>query len=155
MSPLLALSILMRAVHLVAGAVWVGGSMVYLLVIIPALRASGAPSQTSAAVGALFRQVVNVCIGAVLLSGVYLVFDRLSGLVGVATGAGTLYVIVLVVKIAAALAMIALAALQAQEARRPPSHRGRLWQLAPRWILGLGLMTFLLGAALVGIFSGT
>lgn len=150
MSPLLVLSILMRAIHLVAGAAWVGGSVVYLLVIVPALRVSGAPPQTSAAMGALFRQVVNACIGAVLLSGVYLVFDRLSG-----TGAGALYVIVLVVKIAAALAMIALAALQAQEARRPPSHRGRLWRLAPRWILGLGLLTFLLGAALVGIYGAT
>ena len=154
MSALLALSILMRVVHLVAGAVWVGGSMVYVLVIIPALRASGAPPQASAALGTLFRQVVNVCIGAVLLSGVYLVFDRLSGLTGTGT-TGAIYVIVLVVKIAAALAMITLAALQAQEARRPPSHRGRLWRLVPRWILGLGLLTFLLGAALVGIFSVT
>lgn len=154
MSALLALSILMRVVHLVAGAVWVGGSMVYVLVIIPALRASGAPPQTSAALGTLFRQVVNVCIGAVLLSGVYLVFDRLSGLTGIGT-TGAIYVIVLVVKIAAALAMIALAAVQAQEARRPPSHRGRLWRLAPRWILGLGMLVFLLGAALVGIYSGT
>lgn len=154
MSPLLALSILMRTVHLVAGAVWVGGSMIYLLVIVPALRVSGASSQTSAAMGTLFRQVVNVCIGAVLLTGVYLVFDRLGGLSETGT-TGALYVIVLVVKIAAALAMIVLAALQAQEARRPPSHRGRLWRLAPRWILGLGLLTFLLGAALVGIYSGT
>jgi uncharacterized membrane protein len=147
-SPLLLLSILMRGIHLVAAAVWVGGSMIYLLVIIPALRVSGASPRTNAALGTLFRQVVNVCIGAALLSGVYLVFDRLSG-----TGASVLYVIVLVVKIVAALAMIALAALQAQEARRPASHRGRLWRLAPRWILGLGLLTFLLGAALVGLYG--
>ncbi|MFI5274478.1 MAG: CopD family protein [Ktedonobacterales bacterium] len=148
MTLLLLLSIVMRTSHLVAGAAWVGGSVVYLLVIVPGLRASGASAQTSAAIAVRFRQLVNVCIGAVLLSGVYLVFDRLSN-----ATVGTAYVVVLGVKIVAALAMIALAALQAQEARRPARRRGRLWRLAPRWILGLGLLTFLLGATLVSIFA--
>jgi uncharacterized membrane protein len=144
----LLLSTLMRTAHTLAGGVWVGGSVIYLLVIVPGLRASGASAQTGAAIAALFRRVVNVCIGVVLLSGVYLVFDRLSG-----AGAGAAYVVVLAVKIAAALAMILLAVFQAQEARRPASRRGKLWKLAPRWILWLGVLTFALGAALVALYG--
>ncbi|WIG57415.1 MAG: hypothetical protein OJF49_000159 [Ktedonobacterales bacterium] len=145
---LLALSILMRTAHLIAGAVWVGGSVIYLAVIIPGLRLGSASSQTSAAIAALFRRVVNICIGVELLTGVYLIFDRLS-----TVSVGTAYIAVLVVKIAAALAMIALALYQAQEARRPAKYRGRFWRQVPRWILGLGLLTFFLGATLVGLFD--
>ena len=83
-----------------------------------------------------------------LVSGVYLVFDRLAS-----PTAGTAYVLVLAVKTAAALAMIALALYQAQEARRLATLRGRLWRVAPRWILALGIVTLVLGAALTGIFE--
>ena len=139
---------LMRSVHIVAGAVWVGGSVVYLLVIVPALRLGEAAPRTAALMGDLFRRLVNVCIAALLVSGVYLIVDWLNS-----TSIGAAYVIVLVVKIAAALAMIALALLQAQEARRLAKRRGKLWRLAPRWILGLGIVTFILGATLTGLFE--
>ncbi|HEV2457810.1 MAG TPA: hypothetical protein VGS80_05555 [Ktedonobacterales bacterium] len=143
-----ALTALMRTAHVVAGGVWVGGSVVYLYVIAPALRASGAPPETGAAIAALFRRLVNACIGVVLVTGVYLVFDRLSSL-----SVGAAYVIVLAVKIALALTMIFLAVYQAQEARRVASLRGRLWKVAPLWILALGLATFLLGGVLTGMFE--
>lgn len=142
------LTILMRAAHLLAASVWVGGSVVYLLAILPGLRLARAPAETAAALAALFRRLVHVCIGVVLVSGVYLVFDRLAS-----PTAGTAYVVVLAVKTAAALAMIALALYQAQEARRLAKLRGRLWRVAPRWILALGIVTLVLGAALTGIFE--
>jgi putative copper export protein len=138
----------MRSVHIVAGAVWLGGSVVYLLVIVPALRLSKAEPVVASAMGDLFRRVVGVCMVALLLSGVFLIVDRLSS-----TSVGTAYVIVLVVKIAVSLAMMVLAVLQAQEARRRISRRSRLWYLAPRWILGLGIVAFLLGATLTGLFE--
>jgi hypothetical protein len=99
---------------------------------------------------ALFRRLVNACIGVLLISGVYLTVDRLS-----AASVGTAYVIVLTVKIAAALAMMALAAFQAQQARRLARRRGRLWKVAPLWILGLGMLTFLLGATLTILFEAS
>lgn len=142
------LSTLMRTAHVLAGGVWVGGSVIYLGVIIPALRVADAGSQVAARVAELFRRVVNICIGVLLISGVYLIFDRLAS-----TTVGVTYVIVLVAKVAAALAMILLAVFQAQEARRPAQKRGRLWRLAPRWILGLGMLTFLLGATLTTLFE--
>ncbi len=145
---LLIISTLMRTAHVLAGGVWVGGSVIYLSVIIPALRASHADALVAARVAALFRRVVNICIGVLLISGVYLIFDRLAS-----TTVGVAYVAVLVAKVVAALAMILLAVFQAQEARRPARKRGRLWKHAPRWILGLGILTFLLGVTLTTIFE--
>lgn len=139
---------LMRTAHVLAGGVWVGGSVIYLLVIVPALRVSGAGGQVAAQIAALFRRVVNVCIGVLVLSGVYLVFDRLAS-----TTVGVAYVATLAVKTVAALAMIGLALYQAQEARRLPKLRGRMWRITPLLILWLGVLTFLLGATLTGLFE--
>jgi uncharacterized membrane protein len=139
---------LMRSAHTLAGAVWVGGSVVYLLVILPALRLGGAPPQVGAHIAALFRRLVNVCIGVLILTGVYLVFDRLA-----TTAVGAAYVITLAVKVLAALGMFLLAVYQAQEARRLAKRRGRLWKVAPHLILWLGVVTFVLGAALTGLYE--
>lgn len=142
------LATLMRTAHTLAGGVWVGGSLVYLLVITPTLRLSKAAPEVSAHAGDLFRRLVNVCMVTLLVSGVYLVFDRVSS-----TTVGVAYLVTLGVKIALALAMFTLAALLAQEARRPARLRGRLWRIAPRVTLALGVSVFLLGAALTYLFE--
>ena len=143
-----ALTDLMRAIHVLAGGIWVGGSLMYLLVIGPAFRLTKPAPEVSAQVARLFRQLVNVCIGALLLTGVYLIFDRLS-----AVTIGVAYLVVLVVKVLAALAMFLLALFQAQEARRPARRRGRWWRQTPRYILALGVLTFLLGTTLTVLFE--
>lgn len=145
---LLVLSVLMRTAHMLAGGVWVGGSVVYLLVITPALRLGKAAPEVGTRIAALFRRLVNICIGALILSGVYLIFDRLN-----TATVGATYVVTLAIKIALALAMFGLALFQAQEARRPARLRGRMWRLAPRLILALGMAVFLLGALLNGLFD--
>ncbi|HET8908564.1 MAG TPA: hypothetical protein VFN11_16535 [Ktedonobacterales bacterium] len=145
--PLL-LTDLMRTIHVLAGGIWVGGSVIYLVVLGPAFRLTRPAPEVSAQVARLFRQVVNICIGALLLSGVYLIFDRLS-LVTI----GLAYLVVLVVKVVAALAMFLLALFQAQEARRPARLRGRWWRQAPRAILALGVLTFILGTTLTILFE--
>lgn len=139
---------LMRTAHVLAGGVWVGGSVIYLLVIVPALRLSGAGGQVAAQIATLFRRVVNICIGVLVLSGVYLIFDRLAS-----TTVGPEYVVTLAIKTLAALAMIGLAAYQAQEARRLAKLRGRMWRVTPVLILWLGVLTFLLGATLTSLFE--
>src|SRR5579871_3360045 len=142
------ISVVMRTLHLLAAAVWVGGSVMYLLVITPALKATKSGPNVGPALSELFRGLVNVCIGVLLLTGVYITFDRLS------TGVvGPLYIGLLIAKVTLAFAMIGLALFQAQEARRSFKHRGRFWALAPRWILALGLGTFLLGAELTVVYD--
>jgi uncharacterized membrane protein len=139
---------LIRSVHIVAASVWIGGSVVYMLVIIPALRVSKADVQLSRQMGELFRRLVQICMGALLLSGVYLIVDRLSG-----ASVGAAYAIVLAIKIVVSLAMMALALVQAQEARRRLAHRGRLYYVLPRWILALGIVALVLGVTLTGLYE--
>ncbi len=145
---LLALSVVMRTAHTLAGGVWIGGSVLYLLVITPALRLGKAAPEVGAYMATQFRRLVNISIITLLLSGVYMMFDRLT-----TTTVGVAYVVTLAVKIALALAMFGLAIFQAQEARRPARLRGRMWRVAPRLILALGIVVFLLGAALNGLFD--
>ena len=142
------LSDVMRSLHILAGAVWVGGSVVYLVVIVPALRQTKAGPVVAAELGALFRRLVGVCMVTLLITGVFLIVDRLS-----AESVGPAYVATLAVKIVVSLTMMVLAILQAQEARRLVAHRGRFWNEAPRWILALGIVAFVLGATLTGLFE--
>jgi len=141
---------LMRVAHLLAAGTWIGGSIVYLLVIGPALRLAKASPAVGAQIARHFRQVVNWCIGVLIASGVFLAFDRLTSV-----EVGVLYVVVLALKVATAITMFMLALYIAQEARRRPDRRGRLWKMAPRYILSLGIVTFLLGATLVQIYESS
>ena len=139
---------LVYTTHALAAGVWIGGSLVYLVIITPALRLGKAPPEVGAQVARLFRALVNVCIGALVVTGVFLVFDRLSTVT-----AGTVYIVVLTLKILVALTLFGLALYQAQEARRLARNRGSFWRLAPRLILALGAVAFLLGVTLMLLYE--
>jgi putative copper export protein len=138
----------MRTAHLIAGAIWLGGSVLYLVVITPVLRATKVSPEAGREMGRRFRELVNLMIGVLVLTGVFLIFDRVGS-----QPASGLYLGLLVTKLVVALTMMMLAFLLAQEARRAPDRRGRLWRLAPRWILWLGAGAFLLGVSLMVVFE--
>ena len=141
---LLAIRLLVRVVHIIAGATWVGGSIMYLLVVIPALRMGGPAPAVAAKVASLFKQMVNVCIWVLLLSGVYLMFDRLTQ-----TTLGLPYLVILGCKIALALIMFVLAVYIGQSnVRRLAKRTTRFSKAAPQLMLALGIVVFLLGAML-------
>ncbi len=141
--------LIMRVAHLLAAAAWVGGSIFYQLVLAPALRMAGPTPALAARIAALFRRMVSVCIGVLLLSGAFLTFDRLTQ-----TTLGWPYLVVLGIKVAAALLMFALAAYMAQSnIRRLAKRSTRLSQAAPQLLLALGIFVFLLGALLNGLFE--
>jgi uncharacterized membrane protein len=143
--------LIMRVAHLLAAAAWVGGSIFYQFVVVPALRMAGPAPAVSAKITALFRRVVSICIGVLLLSGAFLTFDRLTQ-----TTLGWPYLLVLGIKIAVALAMFALAAYMAQSnIRRLAKRSTRLSQAAPQLLLALGIFVFLLGALLNGLFEAS
>lgn len=140
---------LVRSIHILAAAVWVGGSLMYLVVIIPALRNSGPASGVSSLVAVLFKRVVNYCVGVLLLSGAYLTFDRLTQ-----TTLGLLYLIVLGLKIVAAISMFVLALYLGQSnIRRLAKRSTRLSKAAPQFLLILGILVFILGAFLNHLFE--
>ena len=101
--------LIVRWVHLVSAAAWIGGGIFYLVVLRPAQRRSSAGDVDSnklvfAAVASEFRALVDTCIFVLLATGVILTANRLTpGVVGAP------YVIVLGVKIALSAWMFVLA----------------------------------------------
>lgn len=143
--------LIMRVAHLLAASAWVGGSIFYLFVVVPALHLAGPAPAISAKIAALFRRVTNICIGVLLLTGAFLMFDRLTQ-----TALGWPYLVVLGLKVAAALAMFALAFYLGQSnIRRLAKRSTRLSRAAPQLLLALGIFVFLLGALLNGLFEAT
>ena len=143
--------LIVRTAHLLAAAAWVGGSIVYLVVIIPALRMGGARPEIYTQIATLFRNMVNICVGVLLLSGAYLMFDRLTS-----TALAWPYLAILGLKITAALAMFVLAIYLGQSNIRQLAKRTtRFSRVAPQLMLVLGILVFLLGALLNGMFEAT
>jgi putative copper export protein len=143
--------LIVRTAHLLAAAAWVGGSILYLVVVLPALRIGGPAPEVSVQIATLYRRMVNICIGVLLLSGAYMMFDRLTS-----TSLGWPYLVVLGIKIIAALAMFVLAIYLGQSnIRRLAKRTTRFSKAAPQLMLALGMLVFLLGALLNGIFEAT
>lgn len=148
---LLAVRVFVRVAHTIAAAAWVGGSIMYLLVVLPALRLGGVAPVVASNVANLFKRMVNICIGVLLLSGAYLTFDRLTQ-----TTLGLPYLVVLVVKIAGAIALFVLALYIGQSnIRRLAKRTTRLSKVAPQLMLALGILVFILGAVLNQVFETT
>ncbi len=148
---MLELRLLVRAIHIIAATAWVGGSIFYQFVALPALRVSAAPPAVAGQMAALFKRMTTMCIGVLLLSGAYLTFDRLTQ-----TTLGLPYLIVLGLKIAAALLLFVLALYLGQSnIRRLAKRTTRLSKVAPQLMLALGILIFVLGALLNSLFEAT
>jgi putative copper export protein len=146
---MLEIRVLVRAAHIIAAAAWVGGSLMYLVVILPALKLGGPAPAVATRIAALYKRMVNICIGVLLLSGAFLTFDRLTQ-----TILGWPYLLVLGLKIIAALAMFILAMYLGQSnIRRLAKRSTRLSKAAPQLMLALGIVVFLLGALLNSLFE--
>jgi uncharacterized membrane protein len=146
---MLEIRLIVRAAHIIAGAAWVGGSIMYMLVVMPALQSSGPAPALAAQIAARFRRIVNICIGVLLLTGAYLTFDRLTQ-----TMLGWPYLVTLAIKIAVAIVMFVLAMYLGQSnLRRLAKRSTRLSKAAPQLMVALGLIVFVLGALLNGLFE--
>ncbi len=97
--------LIVRWLHLVSAAAWVGGSLFYLIVLRPALRRSPEASRLiSAAAASEFRALVDICILLLIVTGVIMTFNRLA-----AATVGSAYVAVLALKIVLSAWMFGLA----------------------------------------------
>jgi uncharacterized membrane protein len=142
---------IVRAIHIIAGAAWVGGSIMYMVVVVPALKIGGPAPAVAEQIAALFKRMVNICIGALLLTGAFLTFARLTQ-----TTLGWPYVVVLSSKITLAIAMFIVAIYLGQSSiRRLAKRSTRLSKVAPQLMVALGIVVFLLGALLNGLFEAT
>ena len=97
--------LVVRWLHLVSAAAWVGGSLFYLIVLRPALRRSPeSPRAIQVASASEFGAVVDICIFVLVATGIILAFNRLTQ-----DAIGVPYVTTLGVKIALSAWMFVLA----------------------------------------------
>ena len=96
--------LVVRWLHLVSAAAWVGGSLFYLLALRPATRRSPESARLiNVAAASEFRALVDTCIFVLLATGIILTFNRLTpGVIGVP------YAVTLAVKIVLSLWMFYL-----------------------------------------------
>ena len=139
--------LLLRVAHALAAVAWLGGGVYYVLALRPQLR--GADEQARAVARQAQREFgewASVATLVLVATGVALMFDRLTD------GRGTLaYVLLLTVKVAAALAAFWLAGSLGR--RRTVRRAARPLGIDRSWlILALGTVAFVIGVALASIY---
>ena len=86
--------LVIRWLHLVTAATWIGGSVFILLVLRPLLKNKpDAPKLLTNAASLEFRGLINLCIFVLIATGFVLALQRLT-----AEGASTAYAITLLIK---------------------------------------------------------
>lgn len=140
-------------VHAIAATTWVGGSILFALVLRPAAKLDPeGMRQVLGAVSSFYRELVDVAVVAIVVSGVILSFDRLTD-----PEADAVYASVLAVKIALALVMFYVVWAMRKAGQGSPT-RGRIlsrlsWLLGYNSIVALGLVVYFLADILAGVFS--
>lgn len=139
-----------RWVHAIAAVAWVGGSIFFAFILRPAIRIE--PDALGRAMGTLsrfFREIVDLAVVAILITGIVLTFDRLTD-----EAATAAYGAVLGVKIALSLAMFYqvwnLRQTGGVDAPAPRFLRKASWLLGYNALVTLGVIVFFL-ADLLGV----
>ena len=150
--------VVMRWLHVLAATAWVGGSIFFFAVLRPALRASSDGSLLNRLAGQEFRQLVDVAIWVLLVSGAIISVDRLTSSHSTPT-----YGVVLALKIAFSIWMFGLVWFRRRgSSTMPPEEAARNLGLARRissvltptnLILALGLLVLLLAELLGQLFE--
>ena len=153
--------LIVRWLHLVSAAAWVGGSIFYLIVLRPALRRRPEASRlASTAAATEFRALVDTCVYVLIATGAILTLHRLTPAV-----VGVPYVVVLGAKIALSIWMFVLAwsrrrrtsvmeAFREEEAP-PTTSIGKLLRAVSGYntLIILGLIVFLLSDLLKTLYE--
>ena len=137
------LLVVVRLVHQLAAAAWVGGAIAFAL--------SGRPAPGSGPYP--FTWVVKISSWALILSGGWITVDRLA-----IAETSPLYLAGLALKVALALAMFILAgalnpSALARVRRREPRPDVPLWRTSPYLVLWLGIAVYGLGALLAVAYT--
>ncbi len=71
--------LVVRWLHVLSAAAWVGGSLFYLVVLRPAIKRNpDTPRGLTSAAGSEFKTLVDACIVVLIATGSVLAFDRLT-----------------------------------------------------------------------------
>jgi len=125
-----------RWAHITGALAWVGGSMFFALVLRPVATANPDVMRNAMGpIGAVYREVVDVSVVAVLVSGIILMFDRLTG-----NDATVAWAIVFAIKLIIAVWMLYLVWRLRQAGYRPARPTGALSRIS--WLLGYNALVF-------------
>ena len=146
---------LVRWVHAVSAVAWVGGSIFFAVVLRPVLAANPELGrQVMGPVGSIYKELVDAAVLALIVSGLVLMFDRLTGNQVTPT-----WFIVLGVKLALALWMFYLVWRFRRSGYQPTPGPGILrrasWLLGYNAIVAIGLVVFLLAGLLGTLLEAT
>lgn len=140
-------------IHAISATAWIGGSILFALVIRPASRADPeGMRRVLGPISSMYRELVDVAVVAILISGIILSFDRLTS-----PDADVVYASVLAVKIAIALVMFYAVWVMRKAGPSTPT-RGR-WLSRISWLLGynaivaLGVVVYFLADVLAAVFQ--
>ncbi len=139
--------VLLRLAHAVAAALWVGGGAYYVLALRPSLRHADPDARAlGQAAQAEFGEWASVATIILIATGVVMTFDKLSNGYGT-----TVYVILLGVKIVAAVAAFWLTGTFVRAARTRRARKSTL--LNRSWVvLTLGTAAFVIGIVLSVVY---
>jgi uncharacterized membrane protein len=130
------LLLIVRWTHAIGAVAWVGGSIFFAAVLRPVAAANPeAMRGVMGPIGGVYREVVDIAVVSLIVSGVILMFDRLTG-----NDATAAWFIVLGVKLAIALWMFYLVWRLRQTGYRPTPGPGVLRRLS--WLLGYNALVF-------------
>lgn len=133
------LILIARWAHITGALAWVGGSLFFAVVLRPVSVANPeAMRGVMGPIGGVYREVVDISVAAVLVSGIVLMFDRLTG-----DDATVAWVIVFAAKLTIAAWMFYIVWRLRQAGYQPPTpgeSRGLMGKLS--WLLGYNALVF-------------
>ena len=144
---------LVRWAHAVSAVAWVGGSIFFAVVLRPVLAANPELGrQLMGPVGSIYKELVDAAVLALIVSGLVLMFDRLTGNQVTPT-----WFIILGIKLGLALWMFYLVWRFRRSGYQPTPGPGVLrrvsWLLGYNAVVAIGLVVFLLAGLLGTLFE--
>lgn len=133
MTPLEVSVVLTRWAHLMATVAWLGGNLFFLVVLRPSLRRGGAPRDLARRIGGGFKEVVDLSMWVLVITGGILIFDRLTAEIGLTYA----YVLAVKLLLSALMFLVALSLSRRGPQRRSSPLEGTWTELLPPGLLRL------------------
>tara|TARA_B100000408_G_C10212689_1_gene187614 strand:+ start:218 stop:709 length:492 start_codon:yes stop_codon:yes gene_type:complete len=148
--------LIVRWAHAISSVAWIGGSAFFALVLRPVEKANpDAVRPILQPLSSVYRELVDISVIAIIITGLILMFDRLTG-----NDASPVWFIVLGVKLALAVWMFYLVWHFRQSdfnpTTQPSGLAGRLsWLIGYNAIVFFGVIIFLLASVLRTLFENS
>ncbi len=145
-----------RWAHAIGAVAWIGGSIFFVFILRPVERANpDLVRPVLRPLGSVYRELVDIAVIAIIVSGIILMFDRLTG-----GDASVQWFIVLAVKLALALWMFFLVWRFRQSdfdsTEKPSGIAARMsWLIGYNAMVFIGVIVFLLASTLRVLFESS